>query len=785
MDDAPLGRGRAAVWLLWLLLVGEAAALSYKLGDASGRGQQQRRERRREGGGSARAASSAGGSASRGQAARSLRQLHADQVDMSDALAAARHFLKGAVAGLRGGGGGYDDPYLSRERFTQRRGGWDDGRGDDADGGGIGRWQWNQRLVDEAGAADGDKGAAGDEAGDEAGDVSAAEGVAELLGAAGGEALGQRYTGGSGRVSSARADDSLAGGGRVGYRAAHVGAAGRRAPPPSPPDAGLAAADALVQREQAQQPAPTGEAAGGGGGGGGGSASAPGVGALLARIMARRGPLQLDRRRAFPIERGICGAWMANYSALHADILAGRRPPRFAIMVSNQSGLADRLGATVSVFLYALLTGRAFQYRWQGQHELWHALRSDYIDWRYTAPEARSASVLNMSMYDRNWDFGSRRDKLAYLFWRTELPALGDGYEHVVWTSNRGATYRALFNPWLQGPLRLLGLRPATAFACIFDFLFRPSPAVLGMFEPQLRVLMEPGLAKVGVQVGAAWAAIPAAGRVPPLGVLLPGVLLGAAGRVPPLLGVLLLLLPLPLPPAVTMPPLQKKTKPCPPGARRRPRAEPGAQRQRAVLRALPPLLCLRGGAGGAAAAAWGAGGMVPGVGQQGAAAAGGGGVRRQGAGQPQGAAQRGAARQARGAVAVAALRLRTCTQARLGPVPTTPHPGLPAGGGRAHPGPAAAPRRRPHGGGGRAVAVQPGGPAHHQQGQQLWARGRHAGRLLAERVQPGLPSTVVQVLPAQRRRVIRQRHAGLDGHIIGPALELWDWPYSESVAEW
>jgi hypothetical protein len=167
-------------------------------------------------------------------------------------------------------------------------------------------------------------------------------------------------------------------------------------------------------------------------------------------IMKRRGPLQIDRARAFPVERGICGNWMANYSKLHADILAGKAPQRFAIMMSNQSGLADRLSSTITVFLYAVLTGRAFQYHWIGKHDLWKALKSDYIDWRYTAPEAKSGRVLNMSMYDANWDMGSKRDKLAYLFWHTNITALGSDYEHVIWTSNRGATYRTLFNPWLQ-----------------------------------------------------------------------------------------------------------------------------------------------------------------------------------------------------------------------------------------------------------------------------------------------------------------------------------------------
>lgn len=51
-------------------------------------------------------------------------------------------------------------------------------------------------------------------------------------------------------------------------------------------------------------------------------------------------------------------------------------------MVSNASGLADRLTCSLSVFLYALVTNRSYEYVWYGNHELWGSLRSVWIDWR-------------------------------------------------------------------------------------------------------------------------------------------------------------------------------------------------------------------------------------------------------------------------------------------------------------------------------------------------------------------------------------------------------------------
>lgn len=57
-----------------------------------------------------------------------------------------------------------------------------------------------------------------------------------------------------------------------------------------------------------------------------------------------------------------CGNWQAGYSQLHADILAGRAPPRYAV-AGGMSGLADNVVGAISVFYFALLTGRAFLMR--------------------------------------------------------------------------------------------------------------------------------------------------------------------------------------------------------------------------------------------------------------------------------------------------------------------------------------------------------------------------------------------------------------------------------------
>lgn len=42
------------------------------------------------------------------------------------------------------------------------------------------------------------------------------------------------------------------------------------------------------------------------------------------------------------------------------QILDGTLPPRYAVAVASPSGIADRIVGTITVFYYALLTGRAF-----------------------------------------------------------------------------------------------------------------------------------------------------------------------------------------------------------------------------------------------------------------------------------------------------------------------------------------------------------------------------------------------------------------------------------------
>ena len=65
-------------------------------------------------------------------------------------------------------------------------------------------------------------------------------------------------------------------------------------------------------------------------------------------------PMRRLRREVFVTgaDRGDCGTWQRDYAALHADILAGRAPKRYAL-VYGQRGLADSLKGVLIEMCFA------------------------------------------------------------------------------------------------------------------------------------------------------------------------------------------------------------------------------------------------------------------------------------------------------------------------------------------------------------------------------------------------------------------------------------------------
>ena len=199
-----------------------------------------------------------------------------------------------------------------------------------------------------------------------------------------------------------------------------------------------------------------------------------------------------DRPEAF--QR--CGDWQEEYMELHRQILAGERPPRYLVAVLSQSGLADQLVGVMSLFFWALLTGRAFQITVGEQPipPLEAAFDAPYVNWTRPAgdplvltqhlyrpfkgkrryPKVHSL-VPNIEEFGSMYLINNKSDFFATKDLNT-LPLDGGADKPVLFmASNRGRVFRLFDNPHHGRKLFDMGLRPETAFACGFRFLFAPN----------------------------------------------------------------------------------------------------------------------------------------------------------------------------------------------------------------------------------------------------------------------------------------------------------------------
>jgi hypothetical protein len=71
----------------------------------------------------------------------------------------------------------------------------------------------------------------------------------------------------------------------------------------------------------------------------------------------------------------------------------------------------------------------------------------------------------------------------------------------IVIASNRGKVWSLFDNPFHKRTLLEYGLRPETAIACAFRFLFRPRDEVRDMFQPTWELMANPDALKIGIQI--------------------------------------------------------------------------------------------------------------------------------------------------------------------------------------------------------------------------------------------------------------------------------------------
>ena len=242
-----------------------------------------------------------------------------------------------------------------------------------------------------------------------------------------------------------------------------------------------------------------------------------------------------------------CGNWQDAYTKLHRDVLAGERPPRYAVAVAVEAGeglkgpalrrglyllrsdalalaagLTDNIVGIVTAFFYAVLSDRAFQM-------LTHSDLPDFSD-AYDYPHidltrhpGQDAQHLTQPLHYKHVgsrDYGPDVDAGLYapaylvnadgesdrIFSSEDLKHWPSGgkAETVFLGTNRGRVVKLFANPHHSKHLYDMGLRPDTIFACGYRYLFEPNKAVKSLFQRYMDALQAPPAAlRIGINIRA------------------------------------------------------------------------------------------------------------------------------------------------------------------------------------------------------------------------------------------------------------------------------------------
>ncbi|GAQ83628.1 hypothetical protein KFL_001550180 [Klebsormidium nitens] len=180
-----------------------------------------------------------------------------------------------------------------------------------------------------------------------------------------------------------------------------------------------------------------------------------------------------------------CGNWQDEYTKLHNSIINGTSPPRYAVsLYVEKTGLADKLTGIITEFYYALLTRRAFQITHGNQPPFEAAYDAPFINWTrpndFVEPNGPFWGLVNM-------------DEDSVEIFRTqdlrEFPEGTADAETVYIQSNRGRTHVLFDNPFHRQQLLDWGLRPDTAFACAYHYLFSLTDRISPEMKREISVL--------------------------------------------------------------------------------------------------------------------------------------------------------------------------------------------------------------------------------------------------------------------------------------------------------
>lgn len=244
---------------------------------------------------------------------------------------------------------------------------------------------------------------------------------------------------------------------------------------------------------------------------------------------------------------GSCGTWQDAYTELHRDVLAAKRPPRYAVAVAVEAGkelgchapfykgfdhciltvelaagLTDNIVGIITAFFYAVLSDRAFQmlthsdlpdfrdaYDYphidltrrpdQDTQHLTQPLHHTYTGSREYGPEVDASLHASAYLINANGE----NDKVFGSQDLRQWPSGGKA-ETVFLGSNRGRVIKLFSNPHHSQQLYDMGLRPDTIFACGFQYLFQPNKIVKSLFQHYMSELQASSAAlRIGVNIRA------------------------------------------------------------------------------------------------------------------------------------------------------------------------------------------------------------------------------------------------------------------------------------------
>ena len=207
---------------------------------------------------------------------------------------------------------------------------------------------------------------------------------------------------------------------------------------------------------------------------------------------------------------------------MHAEILKGVRPRRFAVAILPEAGTADMLTGVLTFFYYALFTKRAYQIQSYGLlPDFSMAFDSPFINWKSSYPDFLFEHM--KFTYKRNRGYDGKRDPIfkrnvksftywylinnctgADIFGRDDFRGIGplnNSAPYAILAANRGRTY-AIGSSATYGPaVRQLGMRPQSLARCAFLFLFTPNAGTQRKMEPFLHSVADPMALRIAIQI--------------------------------------------------------------------------------------------------------------------------------------------------------------------------------------------------------------------------------------------------------------------------------------------